>query len=56
MISQAKKELNWEKMLSLCIDPHKARHYRQSLRPEDASVCSMCGEFCAIKRSNSIGP
>jgi phosphomethylpyrimidine synthase len=54
-ISRAKIDLDWERMLSLCIDPEKARNYRSSLPPQgDDGVCSMCGEFCAIKRSQGI--
>jgi phosphomethylpyrimidine synthase len=54
-ISRAKADLDWERMLSLCIDPEKARHYRASLPPsDDGNLCSMCGEFCAIKRSRTI--
>lgn len=54
-ITQAKIDLDWERMLSLCIDPEKARSYRQSLPPSDNDqLCSMCGEFCAIKRSHKV--
>jgi len=54
-ISRAKVDLDWERMLSLCIDPEKARQYRASLPPQgDENLCSMCGEFCAIKRSKTI--
>jgi phosphomethylpyrimidine synthase len=54
-ISRAKIDLDWERMLSLCIDPEKARGYRASLLPQgDDGACSMCGEFCAIKRSHNI--
>jgi phosphomethylpyrimidine synthase len=54
-ISRAKADLDWERMLSLCIDPEKARQYRASLPPsDDGNLCSMCGEFCAIKRSKTI--
>jgi phosphomethylpyrimidine synthase len=54
-ISRAKVDLDWERVLSLCIDPEKARQYRASLPPTgDGSLCSMCGEFCAIKRSKTI--
>lgn len=54
-ISRAKIDLDWERMLSLCIDPEKARNYRRSLPPlDDSSHCSMCGEFCAIHRSRSV--
>jgi len=53
-ISKAKADLDWERVISLCIDPQKARAYRQSLPPGDSELCSMCGEFCAIKRSRSV--
>jgi phosphomethylpyrimidine synthase len=54
-ISRAKVDLDWERVLALCIDPEKARQYRASLPPTgDGSLCSMCGEFCAIKRSKKI--
>ena len=54
-VSRAKANLDWEKMLSLCVDPEKARRYRASLPPsDDGSLCSMCGEFCAIKRSKAV--
>ncbi|MDR0303642.1 MAG: phosphomethylpyrimidine synthase ThiC [Chitinispirillales bacterium] len=55
-ISKAKKELNWEKVYELSIDKEKARSYRESmeLSGENSDVCSMCGEFCAMKRSSKI--
>lgn len=55
-ISKAKKELNWEEVYRLSIDPEKARSYRESMLPtgESEDHCSMCGEFCAVKRSNNI--
>lgn len=54
-ISQAKIDLNWEKVISLCIDPEKAKRYRESLPPhESQELCSMCGEFCAVRRSKRI--
>jgi phosphomethylpyrimidine synthase len=54
-ISRAKIDLDWERMLSLCINPEKARQYRASLPPQgDGNLCSMCGEFCAIRRSKGI--
>ncbi|MDR0331733.1 MAG: phosphomethylpyrimidine synthase ThiC [Chitinispirillales bacterium] len=53
-ISRAKIALDWDKMISLCVDPEKARQYRDSLPPADQALCSMCGEFCAIKRSKSV--
>jgi phosphomethylpyrimidine synthase len=48
--SKAREDLNWEKMFDLCIDPKKAREYREKRLPlEDANACSMCGKLCAIE-------
>jgi len=46
----ARKNLNWEEMIKQSIDPDLAReiHYRNG-KSIDENVCSMCGEFCAIK-------
>ena len=48
-MSKARKELDWEKQISLSIDPIKAKAYRESSTPSSKEVCTMCGEFCAIK-------
>jgi phosphomethylpyrimidine synthase len=45
----ARKHLDWDRQFALCIDPEKARSYRQQSRPQEEGVCSMCGKFCAIK-------
>lgn len=47
-MSIARRDLDWEKMISLSIDPEKAREYR-STYPSD--TCSMCGKLCAVKNS-----
>jgi phosphomethylpyrimidine synthase len=48
-MSKARKELNWERQISLAIDPVKAQTYRSDSKPSSNDVCTMCGEFCAIK-------
>ncbi|MFW9782036.1 MAG: phosphomethylpyrimidine synthase ThiC [Candidatus Heimdallarchaeota archaeon] len=47
----ARKKLDWEGMIEQAIDPELAReiHYRNGCGEEHEEVCSMCGEFCAIK-------
>jgi phosphomethylpyrimidine synthase len=49
-MARARKALDWEKQIDLAIDPKKARAYRQASEIGDSDVCTMCGEFCAIKR------
>lgn len=53
-MSQARKELDWETMFELSIDPEKARRYRSMSKPEKEDTCSMCGNFCAVKNMNRI--
>jgi len=48
-MSKARKNLDWNQQISLSIDPKKARAYRSSSEPSSDDVCTMCGEFCAIK-------
>jgi phosphomethylpyrimidine synthase len=48
-MSKARKSLDWNKQISLSIDPAKARAYRSSSKPSSNDVCTMCGNFCAIK-------
>ncbi|MFX1316260.1 MAG: phosphomethylpyrimidine synthase ThiC [Promethearchaeota archaeon] len=46
----ARKNLDWNEMINQSIDPELAKevHYRNG-KFLDNNVCSMCGEFCAIK-------
>jgi phosphomethylpyrimidine synthase len=48
-MSEARKKLDWGKQIALSIDPLKAKEYRESSQPGSDEVCTMCGEFCAIK-------
>jgi phosphomethylpyrimidine synthase len=48
-MSKYRKALNWEKMQELSIDPKKFAEQRAKLPPQDKNVCTMCGEFCAMK-------
>lgn len=53
-ISAAKARLDWQELIRLCIDPEKAQRYRDSLPAVEKDLCSMCGKFCAMKRSNEF--
>ena len=48
-MSKARFGLDWERQLQFCIDPEKAKAYRGERVPHDAEVCTMCGEFCAMR-------
>ncbi len=51
-MGRARRELDWEKMYSLAIDPEHARAVRNSRAPEDTDACTMCGNYCALKIVN----
>ena len=48
-ISRARKRLDWKRQIELSIDPENAARRREASRPADSDVCTMCGQFCAIK-------
>jgi phosphomethylpyrimidine synthase len=48
-MSEARKSLDWDRQIALCIDPDKAKAYRSASKPSSTDVCTMCGGFCAIK-------
>jgi len=53
-LSRARKALRWDEALSLALDPAKARAYRASSVPSDTDLCTMCGEFCAMKKMTTV--
>jgi len=48
-MAQARKDLDWEAMYKVALDPEKARRYRARGHQDDTQGCSMCGDVCAIK-------
>jgi phosphomethylpyrimidine synthase len=56
-MAAARRKLDWEEQAKQSLDPGKTRRVRESCPPQDEEVCSMCGEFCAIKGINEyLGP
>lgn len=48
-MARCRKNLDWEGQMALSFDPDRVRAWRGEAPPAVAEVCSMCGEFCAIK-------
>ena len=48
-MAQCRKALDWNGQISLSLDPEKVRKWRAEVPPSESEVCSMCGEFCAIR-------
>lgn len=53
-MSEARKNLDWETMYKLSIDPQHARKVRSENLPQDEELCTMCGEFCALKKIGDV--
>lgn len=48
-ISRARAQLDWETALDSSIDPGKAREMFDASPAGSEDLCTMCGEFCAIR-------
>ncbi|MCX7723644.1 MAG: phosphomethylpyrimidine synthase ThiC [Thermodesulfovibrio sp.] len=51
-MAESRRNFDWQSQIALSFDPEKVSLMRSERPPlEDERVCSMCGEFCAIKIS-----
>lgn len=50
----ARRELDWDKMFDLAIDPEKAKRYRAESTPENQDTCTMCGKMCSVRNMNKV--
>jgi phosphomethylpyrimidine synthase len=48
-MARARKALDWNRQIELALDPARARELHASSRPKQTDVCTMCGDFCAMK-------
>jgi len=48
-MDRARYALDWRKQFELSSDPERADEYRKRRGPSNDDVCSMCGDFCALK-------
>ena len=53
-MSWARRRVDFKRMISLAIDPEKAKAYRESSQPEEEQTCTMCGPKCPMKTLDSI--
>ena len=54
-MAECRKKMDWKGQIREAIDPERARGLRDSSLPEDEDVCTMCAEFCAIKKMRDTG-
>ncbi len=48
-MAKKRKALDWDGQIALSLDPERVKKWRSEVPPAESKVCSMCGEFCAIK-------
>ncbi|MDR2392383.1 MAG: phosphomethylpyrimidine synthase ThiC [Planctomycetota bacterium] len=53
-MSRARKARDWNRQFELALDPDLARRSRASALPGNDGVCSMCGEFCALRDDDDL--
>ncbi|HUT04596.1 MAG TPA: phosphomethylpyrimidine synthase ThiC [bacterium] len=53
-MAEARGKLDWEGQKKVSLDPSRFERIRGSSRPHVDDVCTMCGEYCAIKGLRSL--
>jgi len=48
-MGRARRDMQWDRQFQLALDPESARQVRASRSPHDSKVCTMCGDYCAMK-------
>jgi phosphomethylpyrimidine synthase len=49
-VSRCRAALDWDGMIAGCVDPERAGRVFAQARSRTEGACTMCGEFCAIRR------
>ncbi|MCL7489145.1 MAG: phosphomethylpyrimidine synthase ThiC [Desulfobulbaceae bacterium] len=53
-VALSRRDMRWDEHLQLLMFPDKASEVRNSRTPGDARTCTMCGDFCAMKRGSAL--
>jgi phosphomethylpyrimidine synthase len=48
-MARCRKNLDWKGQIELSFNPDRVKQWRSEAPPAEQDVCSMCGEFCAIR-------
>jgi phosphomethylpyrimidine synthase len=51
-MGKARRALDWGKQFQIAINPDRAKKIRSERMPADSDVCTMCGDYCAMKIVN----
>jgi len=52
--AMARRDMRWDDLQELLLFPEVARSIRDSRQPEQSETCTMCGDFCAMKKGMEV--
>jgi phosphomethylpyrimidine synthase len=52
--AMARRDMRWDDLQELLLFPEVARSIRDSRQPEVSETCTMCGDFCAMKKGMEV--
>ncbi len=52
--AMARRDMRWDDLQDLLLFPEAAQAIRDSRQPEQAETCTMCGDFCAMKKGMEV--
>jgi phosphomethylpyrimidine synthase len=52
--AMARRDMRWEDLESYLLFPEIARKVREERAPDQKETCTMCGDFCAMKKGMEI--
>jgi phosphomethylpyrimidine synthase len=55
-LSRARAAMDWRKMIQFCLAPKKAKKILNKNKVKMQEPCTMCGEFCAMKKFQETYP
>ncbi len=52
--AMARRDMRWDDLQEMLLFPETARAIRASRKPEQSETCTMCGDFCAMKKGMEV--
>ena len=52
--SMARRDMRWQELESYLLFPEVARQIREERSPAEQKTCTMCGDFCAMKKGMEV--
>jgi phosphomethylpyrimidine synthase len=52
--AMARRDMRWQDLEQHLLFPQKAREIREQRAPEASDTCTMCGDFCAMKKGMEV--